>query len=159
MVTPRGARLDAIADGALLVSAAAWLSILQPRLLSENLALLTGAAALYATSTAVSWFVSGRLVDPRQVTAKLAGGLLYAFALITLLAGIYEPLLLKVAVAALALACLESLVAAIRTIHASGRASMIRSHRPQAVNAVGSSAAATTSITASAAPVASESAP
>jgi phosphatidylglycerophosphate synthase len=156
VVSVHGARLDAIADIALMVSAGAWLQLLHPRLFADNLALLVAAGCLYTASVAAGWLAFRRLVDPRQLSAKVAGGLLYAFALITFLTGVYEPVLLAVALPALGIASVEALVAAIMTIHARGIASRIRSQSPQPPKEVGSSSRATTSITTSAAPVAEQ---
>ena len=158
----RGARIDAIADAALLVSVAAWLEILHPKLAADNAALLTVTASLYAVSIGAGLMAHGRPVDPRQPSAKIAGGLLYGFALFTLLSGIYEPMLLAVAAAALAVSSLEAILRAlaeIRTIHASGIASVIRSHAPHASNEVPSKARATMSIATSATPTANDSRP
>jgi cardiolipin synthase len=159
VASARGARLDAVADAALLISSAAWLSLLQPRVLTDNSIVLLGTAVIYAASTATNWFAYGRLVDPRQLTAKLAGGLLYAFALITLMTGIYEPLLLTVAVAALAIACVESLLKASMTIHARAITSKARSQSPHPSNGVASSAAASASINTSTSPATRQSSP
>ena len=158
----RGARLDAIADGALLVSVAVWLGVLHPSLVADNATLLTVTGGLYAASVASSLAVFGRAVDPRQVSAKIAGGLLYAFALFTLLSGVYEPVLLTVAAAGLAIASLESLMKALaerRTIQPNGIASVMRAHAPHAPNDVGSSTSARPSITTSATPTATETRP
>jgi cardiolipin synthase (CMP-forming) len=147
-----GARLDASADLALMISAGCWLGILHPALWTDNSTWLVLAALMYIVSSAVSWLAFGRLVDPSQVTGKLAGGLLYGFALVTLLSGAAEPLLLRIALLALALACAETLVRAISTIQASGIASSTRSHAPHAPNGVASKTAPSTSIATSAAP-------
>jgi phosphatidylglycerophosphate synthase len=143
VVSRRGARLDAIADTFLLVSAAVWLEMLHPRLGPDNGVLLAIACVLYVASLAAGWVAFRRFVDPHQLSAKIAGGLLYAFALLTLLTGVYEPLLLTVALSALAASCIEAIVAASKTIQLNGIASSTRSHSPQPVNEVGSSARAT----------------
>jgi len=158
----RGARLDAIADAAVLVSVAAWLGIFHPTLVADNAGLLALTAALYAASIASSLAVFRRVVDPRQMSAKIAGALLYAFALFTLLSGVYEPLLLTVAAAALAIASLESVLQAMterRTIQPSGMASVKRSQAPHPLNEVGSSTSASPSIATSARPTATDTRP
>jgi CDP-diacylglycerol--glycerol-3-phosphate 3-phosphatidyltransferase len=152
----RGARLDAIADTSLMVSAGAWLQLLHPRLVTDNLALLGAAGGLYVAAVVATSLAFRRLVNPRQLSAKAAGGLLYGFALITFLTSVYEPLLLTVALLALGIASVEALVAAIITIHATGIASRVRSQSPQPTNEVGSSSRATKSITTSAAPIAEQ---
>lgn len=157
--SPRGARLDAIADTVLLVSAAAWLQLLHPEIASDNGALLAATAAIYAGGVAAGVIVFRRLVDPRLLTSKIAGGALYAFALITLLTGDYEPLLLRLALLVLMVSSLESVVTAIRTIQVRGIASSKRSQAPQASNDVASSASPATSMPNSAMPTASESRP
>src|SRR5438552_1085435 len=116
-VSRHGARLDAIADSLLLVSTAAWLQVLHPEIVRDAGTLLAATAAVYGASIAAGMIAFRRLVDPKQLSAKLAGGLLYAFALVTLLTGAYEPLLLRVAALALAISSVEGLVAAIKTIH------------------------------------------
>jgi phosphatidylglycerophosphate synthase len=155
----RGAKLDAAADSALMVSTAIWLAVLHPTLVTDNATLLAMVATVWTASTAASYLTLGRLVDARQASAKLAGGLLYAFALVTLLIGAYEPMLLGIALLALGASSLEGLLKAIRTIHASGIASSARSHRPQASNGDASSAAASTSIATSATPATRQTAP
>ena len=159
VVSVRGARLDAFADAALMLSAAAWLAILHPTIAPDNAWLLVGVGALYAISTAASFRAFGRLVDPRQLSAKLAGGLLYGFALVTLSTGAYEPVLLRLALLVLAVACAEGLVKAIRTIQVSGMASNIRSQRPHASKDVSSRTAASASIATSARPATRQTAP
>lgn len=148
----RGARWDAIADTALMVSAGAWLGVLHPEILRHNAALLALAAIAYATSTSASLIAHGRLVDPRQLSSKVAGGLLYAFALITLLTGAYEPLLLTLALLALTIACAEALLVALvgkraerTTTPVRAAPSKQRSQTPHASNEVVSSASPITS--------------
>lgn len=148
----RGARWDAIADAALMVSAAAWLAVLHPEIVRDNATLLAVAVIAYATSTSTSLVVDGRLVDPRQLSSKVAGGLLYAFALITVLTGAYEPLLLRLALLALTIGCAETLVVAgVRmradrmTTPARAAASRQRSQTPHASNDDVSSASPITS--------------
>ena len=148
----RGARWDAIADTALMVSAGAWLGLLHPEIVRDNAALLAIAAMAYATSTSASLIAQGRLVDPRQLSSKVAGGLLYAFALITLLTGAYEPPLLTLALLAFTIAYAEALLVALVGMRAermttplSAAPSMQRSQTPHASNEVVSSASPITS--------------
>ena len=157
-VSTRGARLDAVADSALMLSAGAWLAILHPTLLGDNAPVLA-AGALYAASTAASYLAFGRLVDPRQMSAKVAGALLYGFALVTFLTGSYEPVLLRIALLALAVSCVEGFMKAIRTIQVSAIASKPRSHKPHASNGVMTNTAAATSIASSAKPATRQIAP
>jgi len=157
-VSTRGARLDAVADSALMLSAGAWLAILHPTLLGDNAPVLA-AGALYAASTAASYLAFGRLVDPRQLSAKVAGALLYGFALVTFLTGSYEPILLRIALLALAASCVEGFMKAIRTIQVSAIASKPRSHKPHASNGVMTNTAAATSIASSAKPATRQIAP
>ena len=157
--SPRGARLDAIADAALLISAAAWLALLHPELARDNGWLLVTAGVVYGASRLAGWLAFRRLADPRQLSAKVAGGLLYAFALFTFLTGDYEVVLLRVAVASLVVASVEGVAAAVRAIHASGIASRQRSHIPHASNCDASSASASASSTISPIPVTREIAP
>ena len=151
-VSARGARLDAFADLAIMISAGCWLAILHPTLLTENAGWLTPVAVIYVVATSANWLAFRKLVDPSQLSGKLAGGLLYAFALLTLLSGSAEPLLLRIGLLALAASCAETFIRAMRKIQVSGIASRARSHRPQASNVVVSNAAPSTSIATSATP-------
>ena len=148
----RGAQLDAVADGALMVSVGAVLAFLHPALVSEAGGLIGLTAAIYLIATVTSRIASGRLVDPAQVSGKLAGGLLYGFALLTLASGAAEPLLLMIALGTLSVASGETLLRAIRIIQVRAIANRARSHAPQAANGVSSNTAAPASIAASAAP-------
>ena len=152
----RGARLDALADTALMLSVAAWLAMLHPEVVRGLGVPLLAAAGLYAASVAASWTAFRRLVDPRQLSAKATGGLLYLFALVTLLTGVFVPALLAAALVALAASSAETIFTATRTIHANARASRTRSHAPQAPNEVASSARPTASAATSATPSARE---
>lgn len=144
-----GARLDSLADNLLLVSAIAWIELLHPEILRENAVLIAVAIGLYLASLPL-----GR---PHSLTSKVAGGALYSFAVITLLAGGYEPLLLWLAAAAFIASSTEALlVHASHTIHPIGKARKQRSHAPHAPNVVGSSASPTSSIPTSATPNATE---
>ena len=158
-VSTRGARLDAIADIVLLVSAAAWLQLLHPEIARDNGALLATTAALYACGVAAAVIAFRRVVDPSQLTSKIAGGALYTFAVITLLTGGYEPLLLRLALLALIVSSVESIVTAIRTIQARGIASSNRSQAPQPSKDVASSPSPITSIASSATPTANDTGP
>jgi phosphatidylglycerophosphate synthase len=146
-----GLHLDAAADTTLLAATAAALLVLHPAIL-DLAVLLLAAGLVYATGATAGWLATRRLVDPAQLTAKLAGGALYAFALLTLATGDYEPGLLTIAVAALGVASVETILKAIRIIHVSWTASRHRSHAPQEEKLVASSAAAATSIATSTAP-------
>lgn len=155
-VSTRGARLDAIADVVLLVSAAAWLQLLHPQIARDNGALLAIAALVYLAGVTAGLITFRRAVDPRQLSSKIAGGALYAVALFTLLTGDYEPLLLRLALLALTVSSMESIVTAIRTIQARGIASSNRSQAPQASNDVASNPSPITSIASSATPTAND---
>jgi cardiolipin synthase len=134
--TRRGALLDAVADTLLLVCAAAWIAILHPAVLRDGVPLfVTGAA--YVAGIAVSLVTSRRIVDPHRVAPKIAGGFLYLFALFTLLAGVYQAALLRLALLAFVLASADTAIFALRqTIQASGSARRTLSQRPQALNDV-----------------------
>jgi phosphatidylglycerophosphate synthase len=149
-----GARLDAVADILMMVSVAVWLQILFPEILHNNVALLGITAGVYVASMAVSLTTFHRFVDPRQLSSKIAGAMLYGFALVTLITGVYTTVLLVLAALLLIAASLETIArAATATIQARGRASRQRSHKPQASNEVGSMASPRTSTASSAAPM------
>jgi cardiolipin synthase len=149
--SPCGAQLDAAADAALMLATAVALTVLHPDIVSGQGVEIVAVALLYAAATALTWRTQRRLVDPRQLTAKAAGGALYAFALFTLAAGVYVPALLSVAALALAVSSLNAILNAASSSQASSNARNARSQRPHHVNVVVSSAAASTS---SAAPTA-----
>jgi phosphatidylglycerophosphate synthase len=170
----RGAQLDALADTLLLLSAAAWIELLHPEILGENTVLLAATFATYVTALAVGLVRFGNFKNLHLHSTKVAGGLMYAFGVVTLILGAYEPLLLRLAAAAFIVASAETLIAELwfsgagddlgsvlllrksrtdaRTIQAIGSARKQRSQSPQLANPVGTSAAPASSIAAAAAP-------
>jgi cardiolipin synthase len=104
-----GATRDLIADSLLLFSAAAWIGLLHPEIVRDNAGLLAGSLAIYLVSMAAGRLRFHRLPNLHLYSSKVAGGLLYAFALITLISGRYDRLLLLVAAAALIVSCAETL--------------------------------------------------
>ena len=146
-----GRQLDAVADAVLLVATAAALAMLHPEMVRDQWILLAVAFA--------SWLATRHLVDPRQLTPKLAGGALYAFALFTLATGVYAPVLLAIAAGTLVLASAEAALKAISTTQTSWTASKHRSHAPQAEKGVASNGTATASVATSARPSPTDSRP
>jgi phosphatidylglycerophosphate synthase len=108
--SPAGARLDVIADTLLLLSAAVWLDLLHPQMVRDNGGLVAGTFLIYLVSVAVGLLKFHRLPNLHLYSSKIAGGLLYAFALITLLTGSYDRLLLGLAATAFIFSCTETLV-------------------------------------------------
>jgi cardiolipin synthase (CMP-forming) len=149
----RGARLDAVADIALMLSGGAWLQLLHPQIAADSWPILVATGILYGLS-----LLAGG-ADPRQVSGKIAGGLLYLFALFTLLTGVYEASLLDAALLALAVSSLETIFKATRAIHARDSLSKTRSQAPQALKGVSRSTAAAASMVTSATPSASDTRP
>jgi cardiolipin synthase (CMP-forming) len=158
--TAAGARLDSIADNLLLLSAAVWIELLHPEIARENTFLIAATIALYLASTTAG-LVKHRLGNLHLYSSKVAGAFLYTFALVTLLTGGYEPLLLTLAAVALMVSSAETLVgrlvlgadkaigsvvlvvrrrAETSTVQANGTARKQRSHAPHAENVVGSNA-------------------
>ncbi len=138
--TPRGARLDALADNLLLPSALAWLLWLHPEILTTSGGLIAATCAVHVASLAVGQIRFGRVVNLDRLGSKLAGGCLYAFALVTLLSDVYEPLLLTIAAGAFIASSAENLLITItEAIATSGNA---RSQRPHAEKPVGTSTTA-----------------
>jgi len=174
----RGARLDSLADNLLLLSALAWLQLLQPQILRDNTTLIAITFAIYAASLATGLIKFHHLGNLHLYSSKVAGGFLYAFAVLTLLEGRYEPLLLAAAAGAFIVSSAETLAAQllvsamdenvgsilllrrrraeIRTSHAIGAARKILSHNPQSENPVGSNASPAKSIPAAAVPSTTE---
>jgi len=83
------------------------------------------------------------VVNLDRLGSKLAGGCLYAFALVTLLSGVYEPVLLTIAAGALIASSAENLLITMTEAIATSRKA--RSHRPHAEKPVGTSTTAITS--------------
>jgi cardiolipin synthase (CMP-forming) len=176
----QGARLDAIADVMLLVSAAIWLGLLHPDVVGENAGLLAVTAAVYFTSLSIGLLRFRRIGNLHLYSAKAAGALLYLFAVATLASGAYSRLLLTLAAAALMVSAAETTAAHLflsaadgrlgsvllilrsrtetRTIQAMGSDSRHRSQAP-AANDVDSKASPTSSIPNSPTPTANETGP
>jgi phosphatidylglycerophosphate synthase len=175
-----GARLDLIADTLLLLSAMAWIGLLHPETVRDNNGLVAATFAIYLASIASGLLRFRRLPNLHLYSSKAAGGLLYAFAVITLLTGSYDRLLLRLAAAAFIVSCAETLVgqllfsevdarlgsvllvrrrrAEMMTVHAIGSARKQRSQAPTA-NVVGSNASAISSKPIAAAPSANDTGP
>jgi phosphatidylglycerophosphate synthase len=178
--SPAGARLDLIADTVLLLSAAAWIGVLHPEIVRNNTGLVAGAFSTYLAAVAVGLLKFHRLPNLHLYSSKLAGGLLYAFAVITLLTGSYNRLLLALAAATFIVSCAETVAgqllfsavdarmgsvllvrrmrAETRTIQAMGSARKQRSQAPTA-NVVGSNASPISSTPIATAPSPKDSVP
>jgi cardiolipin synthase (CMP-forming) len=178
--SPVGARLDSIADILLLVSAMVCIELLHPEIARENPAVVAGAFSVYFVSLAVGLIKFRRLGNLHLYSAKVAGGLLYAFAVLTLVTGGYDRPLLVLAAVVFTISSLETLAAHLlfsavdesmgfvllartrraetKTIQARGSARKQRSQAPTA-NAVGSRASPTSSTATVAAPKPKESGP
>jgi phosphatidylglycerophosphate synthase len=157
-----GAWLDSIADNLLLLSAMVWIELLHPEIARENPVLIAATFALYLASIGVGLVKFRRLGNLHLYSSKAAGGFLYTFAVLTLLTGGYEPLLLTLAAVAFMVSSAETLVAQLvfaavdesmgsvllvrkrraetSTVQAVGTARKQRSQAPHAEKAVGSSA-------------------
>ena len=179
-VSPAGARLDLIADTLVLLSAAAWIVALDPEVVGDNAALIACAFLVYLIAVGIGIVNLRRLPNLRLFSSRVAGGLLYAFAVITLIGGRYDRLLLVVAVGAFIVSCVETVAgellfsvadanigsvllewkrrADISTVQANGSASKQRSQAPTA-NVVGSKASPISSIPTDAAPTRNDSRP
>jgi phosphatidylglycerophosphate synthase len=107
--SPAGATRDLIADTLLLLSAAAWLGLLHPEIVRDNVALIAISLSIYIASLAVAWIRFHRLPNLHLYSSKAAGGLLYAFALITLISGRYDRPLLVLAATGFIVSCVETL--------------------------------------------------
>lgn len=159
--SPAGARLDLIADTLLLLSAMAWIGLLHPEIVPNNTSLVAGTFSIYLVSVTVGLLKFRRLPNLHLFSSKVAGAALYAFAVITLLTGSYDRVLLSLAAAALIVSSAETVAGQVlfsvvdaqmgsvllvrrsraetRTIHAIGSARKHRSQAP-AANVVGSNA-------------------
>jgi cardiolipin synthase (CMP-forming) len=174
----RGARLDSLADNLLLISAAFWIELLHPQILRENVFVVAATLGVYLSSLAVGLLKFQHLGNLHLYSSKVAGGLLYSFAVITLLTGIYSPVLLWLAAAAFMISSAETFFAQLllsavdenmgsllpalrrraetRTIQPIGSARKQRSQTPHAANDVANSARPARSIATSATPNANE---
>jgi phosphatidylglycerophosphate synthase len=179
--SPAGARLDSLADNLLLISAMAWIELLHPEIFSQNTVLVVAAFAIYFASLSARLIKFHQLGNLHLYSSKVAGGALYSFAVITLITGVYEPVLFWVAAGALIVSSAETLLgqlllstvnedmgsiflaltrrADIRTIQPIGSARNERSQAPHSAKLVSSSATPTSSAPTSAAPNTSETRP
>ncbi len=105
-----GAKLDSLADSLLLLSAALWMEILHPEILRENTFLVAATLGMYLASVSAGLVKFRQLGNLHLYSSKVAGGLLYSFAVITLLAGVYMPVLLWLAAIAFLVSSAETLV-------------------------------------------------
>jgi phosphatidylglycerophosphate synthase len=106
-VSPAGARLDLIADTLVLLSAVAWIAALHPEVAGDNAALIACAFLVYLVAVGIGIVNLRRLPNLRLYSSRVAGGLLYGFAVITLIGGRYDRVLLAVAVGAFIVSCVE----------------------------------------------------
>ena len=179
-VSPAGARLDLTADTLVLISAVAWIGMLHPEVAGENAVLIAVALLVYVVAVGIGIVNFRKLPNLHLYSSRVAGGLLYAFALITLLTGRYDKLLLTLAVGAFILSYVETAAGELlysaadddlgsvllerrrradsRTVQASSRASKQRSQAPTA-NVVGSNPSPMSSIPTAATPAPSDSRP
>ncbi|MEP6751193.1 MAG: CDP-alcohol phosphatidyltransferase family protein [Candidatus Dormiibacterota bacterium] len=103
-----GARLDLIADTLVLLSAVAWIELLHPEVLQENSGLIVAAAAAYLVAVGIGIGNFRRLPNLHLYSSRVAGGLLYSFAAITLIGGRYDKLLLALAAGTFILSSVET---------------------------------------------------
>ena len=173
-----GARLDSLADNLLLISATAWIELLHPEILSQNTVLVVATVAIYLASLSIGLMKFHQLGNLHLYSSKVAGGALYSFAVITLITGVYEPLLLWFAAAAFMVSSTETLLAQVllsavdenmgsiflavqrraasSTVQPIGSTRKQRSQAPHSANVVGTSASPTSSTPSSTAPNANE---
>jgi CDP-diacylglycerol--glycerol-3-phosphate 3-phosphatidyltransferase len=173
-----GARLDSLADNLLLISAAAWIELLHPEILSQNTVLVVATMAIYLASLSIGLIKFHQLGNLHLYSSKVAGGALYSFAVLTLISGVYEPPLLWLAAAAFVASSTETLLAQVLlsavdenmgsifiTVHRRAESSAVqpidsarkqRSQAPHSANVVGKSASPTSSTPSSTAPNANE---
>ncbi len=158
-----GRRLDASADALLLLAVTAAVLLTKPPLGRDGALLLGGFGALWLLSLATPPVV-GRPVVAGGPASKAGGAMLYCFALLILLSGTYNPVMLTLPAAGLGLSALETFVrcfgprmpAATSIIQASGRASRHRSQSPHSLKEVVSSPKPTISTVTSATATTSE---
>ncbi len=106
--SPAGARLDVTADTLVLLSAVAWIGMLHPEVAGENTALIAVALLAYTVAVGIGIVNFRKLPNLHLYSSRLAGGLLYAFATITLFTGHYDRVLLALAAGAFILSCVET---------------------------------------------------
>lgn len=114
-VTPFGSKLDSIADQFLQLSSVAWVALLMPEIITENLWLALTALGLYFASLAVGLIKFGQVANLHLYLSKIGGLALYIFLLEAFLTGTYSQLLLWVAGGLLALSSAETLLLQLRT--------------------------------------------
>ncbi len=71
MITALGSKLDSLADNLLFVSAAAWLYLLEPLAIRQNMGLIGLAVGSYALSLAIGWLKFRQMSNLHLYSAKL----------------------------------------------------------------------------------------
>lgn len=104
-----GAHLDLIADTLVLLSAVAWIGLLHPEVERDNAVLIAGTLFIYAVAVGIGVLKFRKLPNLHLYSSRLAGGLMYAFAVITLITGRYDRLLLTLAAGAFIFSCVETI--------------------------------------------------
>jgi phosphatidylglycerophosphate synthase len=99
--TRRGSRLDSIADHLLTFSIAAWVIWFRPAFIAEQYPVLAAWAIVGVAALLVGWVRFRRIGDLHLYSAKVAGALMYLFALWLLIFGTYNETIFYVVMATL----------------------------------------------------------
>lgn len=105
-----GSKLDSVADQLLQLSAIAWVILLMPEIVSENLALSLTAISIYLASLVVGLIKFGQIANLHLYLSKIGGLVLYIFLFHAFLTSQYSPVLLWVAGCLLILSSAETLI-------------------------------------------------
>jgi phosphatidylglycerophosphate synthase len=88
--SPFGAQFDSLADNLLAPSALIWLVMLAPQVYREHPILCATAIVMYASAMSVAWLKFRRFGNLHLYSSKVAGVLMYLFAMVTFMRGRYN---------------------------------------------------------------------
>ena len=108
--TARGSRLDSIADHLLTFSIAGWVIWFRPDFIAEQVYLLAAWGIVGVSALIVGWVRFRRIGDLHLYSAKVAGALMYLFAIWLLIFGTYNETVFYVVIATLFIGSGENLL-------------------------------------------------
>jgi CDP-diacylglycerol--glycerol-3-phosphate 3-phosphatidyltransferase len=114
LTTPLGSKLDSLADNFLFLSAAAWLAMLEPSAIRQNVGLIVVALGSYALSLAIGWFKFRRVSNLHLYSAKLGAIIQALFLLHTFATPGYSRPFLWVALGSFIFSSLEECLVQLR---------------------------------------------
>jgi len=108
--TDFGAKFDSLADNLLAPSAIAWMLLLKPDLFVSHTILLSIAITIYISSLTIGWLKFRRFGNLHLYSSKIAGVLLYLFAIHLFLGRDYNRMFFLAATIAFMISSTETLL-------------------------------------------------